>query len=236
MPDRYWPDNFSPHLTLADTAAGGGRDLAIWLAFGLVGAGIIALGVIIAMLVLERAGRKRSPAAPTTTLDTDEAAQLLELMNRAEALADRLGKELDDRARRAQRVLDQLDRRLAAADLSTPTHTLPSPAPPLPQHRPPNPVQYPVSAPPLPPISDVDAKPADLRPPVVVRPVNHARTTAPVGTPPQAPHTHTAAPAIDAVTPEVYRLADAGLPPADIARRVGQSAGTVALILALRLR
>ncbi|MEO1237983.1 MAG: hypothetical protein AAFX76_14455 [Planctomycetota bacterium] len=80
-------------------------------------------------------------------------------------------------------------------------------------------------------IDDADLRISQLQPPEVSTPPPESSTPLSGAENPDAPP---AASSSDPVAADVYRLADEGLSPADIARRLDEHVGKVELILALR--
>jgi hypothetical protein len=226
-----------------------------WVAIGLIGGGVVLIG---AVLVGMRRGRARAAAgtAPPAqdaamTATVQEAERLLRLMGEAEELCGRLGAELEDRARRVERLLAQADAALegrrngargaptaAAAAMPAP----PAYQPPAALVRAPEPrVEAPcVDAPVVAPRAVEPVAPEPVRPSVraeTPRVETPRIVTRAVEVPPAvrepAPVPSGAA-GLDTLAGQVYALADQGFSPVDIAQRLGQHTGKVELILALR--
>ena len=203
---------------------------------------------------LERAPVARPMAAPVVQQSptTMEAQNLLRLMGEAEELCARLGRELDDKAQRIERLLARAEGRLGS-DLA------PQPAPLPITTRTPAYDQQPIAQ----PQSTRGNPPAYTpRPEIVTRSVGipspissvafagpspYYSPTASASQLQQQPASQPAqtrmapaAPAaqdpfgVDPLTRDIYTLADAGHSAQAIAQQLGQHTGKVELILALR--
>jgi len=175
---------------------------------------LVAVGIALVAFALYTWWRRRSEA-PTEADEAlmagtaKEAERLLRVMGEAEELAARLEQRFDEQSRRMESLLARAERITAAAPIG-PAAPRVEPAPPR------NPA----------PAPEIVTRPA----PVAVAATAHssaARTRAQPAAPP-------AAGGLGHLTEQVYQLADAGTAPAEIAKRLGQEAVTIDLILAMR--
>jgi hypothetical protein len=249
-----------------------------WIALVLVTAGLAIVGIVLARVFRDRhaaesegvpeaaaytsaapvptpervaptpAPRFVAPAQPSPT--TIEAQNLLRLMGEAEELCSRLGRELDDKAERLERLLARAEGRLGAAmppapaapHAPHPLHNAPAATPPAapvsPQSRP-EIVTRPIAVP-APAMAAAPSVPSLYYAPPATAP-SQAAVQASVA-PQQVPApSFTAAPkrtadpfGLDPLTRDIYTLADAGHSASAIAQQLGQHTGKVELILALR--
>ncbi len=201
---------------------------------------------------LERAPVARPMAAPVVQQSptTMEAQNLLRLMGEAEELCARLGRELDDKAQRIERLLARAEGRLGS-DLTPQAAPLPNRAPTYAQQQvaPPQPVrENPPAYVPRPeivtrsvgipsPVSSVAfAGPS----PYYSSAASGSKLQQQPAVQPAQPRMAPAAPVtqdpfgVDPLTRDIYTLADAGHSAQAIALQLGQHTGKVELILALR--
>lgn len=183
-----------------------------------------------------------------------EAQNLLRLMGEAEELCTRLGRELDDKAQRIERLLARAEGRLGS-EVIPPVPAAPQaprtpmyPPPPIVQPQPmrENPPAYvtrpeivtrPVAVPS--PVTTVAyAGPSPYYSPAASAPPLQQQAAPQPVQPRVAPVAATPATqdpiGIDPLTRSIYSLADAGHSAQAIAQQLGQHTGKVELILALR--
>ena len=232
------PHHIALPFTLAETAgapSGAQSPIVYWIAAVLVLAGLCIIGmVVVTALRGRRHGEplaiatpmpireavsipppRREPFTPTT----QEAQNLLRLMGEAEELCTRLGRDLDDKAQRLERLLARAEGRLGPTQSDDTVVVRPNLTPPSPP-------------------SVTTHAPIAPRPEIVTRPMPvpaavltyAAAASAPIHSSPSAP----AALGLEPLTAQIYSLADAGHAPSAIAQQLGQHTGKVELILALR--
>lgn len=174
--------------------------------------GLLVLGIVLvsASMMLGLRNRQRKSGSAPSARDTLERAKQKDGLKRdletlaveIEALARRLGTQLDNKAARIERLLDEADTTLARLDqarsnLLTPSDTRTQAAPDR-------------------------SEGADLT--ATAAPSSHAAPERSEG----------AGSSPDRLTADTYRLADAGMTAAEIAKSVGEHVGKIELILALR--
>ncbi len=231
---------------LAQTGSAGANAIQFWIAMVLVAAG---LGLILLVGVTFLRNRGSSDAGDyvagsatnyASVGTTQEAERLLRLMGEAEELCTRLANQLDDKAQQIERLLARSDATLASG--ASPAQSEPLPA--RPGARPeivtrPMPVSTPVAAGPVAPAGSGIA-PQAAASPYYSAPAPMPATTAPKPQPapvrpmPAAAPQAAAAMSQDAISEQIFKLADSGIAPAEIAKRLNQHTGKVELILALR--
>lgn len=168
------------------------------------------------------------PARPagSSSPDLAEAQRLFSLMGEAEDLASRLGADLDRKADQLTRLIEQADTRIARLEQLRSDLRIDNPAPTSSTEQ--------ISAPR--PVVTIPRRPQ----PIATSPSAATPSHSPTGhgmfgtSPAPVPVPTEEASPLDPMTAEVYRLADAGQQPRDIAKRLGQHIGKVELILALR--
>lgn len=237
--------------TLAQTGAAAAPPIAYWIALVLVVAGLGLIAVVGISFLRNRNnpnGVTDANSAPVGT--TQEAERLLRLMGEAEELCTRLGNQLDEKAERIERLIARSE--IPADRPSEPLTARPGARPdpaarpePAPRHEPtsrPEIVTRPMGVP-----QAVGAAHSIASPYYTPPALESAPAATPQFTPtytsgaatrtaiaPAAPAAPAPAMSTDQISEQIFRLADSGVAPAEIAKRLGQHTGKVELILALR--
>lgn len=170
---------------------------------------MVVLGAgLLAMVILHlRSTRSHAAPRPKPTKAAPATGPTPQLARELDELGKRLADELDARADRIERLLAEADEKLARLERLTAATVQPAPE----------------SAGPLTEVKHFTAGAAG----------DAATSAAP--TLPPGPRSAAAVMAeIDPLAGEVYKLADSGLPPVQIAQKLSQHTGKIELLLALR--